>query len=232
MPAAARGLQQLLPNAQLVSYPRRMEAILSCPLKTEMDVSNEKHLLARLCAGDRASYEQLVTTYGGRMLAVARRLVRNEEDARDSVQDAFLQAFRSIEKFEGRSSLGSWPHRIVVNAALMRIRARSRRREDSLDDLLPQFDADGNRIAPETELVVSLEKLLESREVIEFVRRAIDQLPEGYRNVLLIRDIEGYDTKETAALLGLTPGAVKVRLHRARAALKTLLEPIMQRERP
>ncbi len=232
MPAAARGLQQLLPNAQLVSYPRRMEAILSCPLKTGMDVLNEKHLVARLCAGDRASYEQLVTTYGGRMLAVARRLVRNEEDARDSVQDAFLQAFRSIEKFEGRSSLGSWLHRIVVNAALMRIRARSRRREDSLDDLLPQFDADGNRIAPETELVVSLEKLLESREVIEFVRRAIDQLPEGYRNVLLIRDIEGYDTKETAALLGLTPGAVKVRLHRARAALKTLLEPIMQRERP
>jgi len=197
-----------------------------------MDVSNEKHLVVRLRAGDQASYKQLITTYGGRMLAVARRLVRNEEDARDSVQDAFLQAFRSIEKFEGRSSLGSWLHRIVVNAALMRIRSRSRRREDSLDDLLPQFDADGNRIAPEIEHVVSLEKLLESREAIEFVRRAIDQLPEGYRNVLLIRDIEGYDTKETAALLGLTPGAVKVRLHRARAALKTLLEPIMLRERP
>ncbi len=201
-------------------------------MKTGMDVSNEKHLVARLCAGDRASYEQLVTTYGGRMLAVARRLVRNEEDARDSVQDAFLQAFRNIEKFEGRSSLGSWLHRIVVNAALMKIRARSRRREVSLEDLLPQFDADGNRIAPETELVVSVEKLLESREIREFVRRAIDQLPERYRNVLLVRDIEGYDTKETAALLGLTPGAVKVRLHRARAALKTLLEPIMRREGP
>ena len=92
MPAAARGLQQLLPNTQLVSYPRRMEAILRCPLKTGMDVSNEKHLVARLRAGDQASYKQLITTYGGRMLAVARRLVRNEEDARDSVQDAFLQA--------------------------------------------------------------------------------------------------------------------------------------------
>ena len=82
------------------------------------------------------------------------------------------------------------------------------------------------------EPVVSIEKLLESREASEFVRRAIDQLPERYRNVLLIRDIEGYDTKEAAALFGLTPGTVKVRLHRARAALKTLLEPIMRRERP
>ena len=197
-----------------------------------MGTSNENHLIARLRAGDRTGYEQLVTTYGGRMLAVARRLVRNEEDARDCVQDAFLQAFRCIAQFEGRSSLGSWLHRIVVNAALMKIRARSRRREDSLDDLLPQFDADGNRVAPEARLVVSLEKLLESRETAEFVRHAVDQLPEGYRNVLLIRDIEGYDTNETAALLGLTPGAVKVRLHRARAALKSLLEAIMQGGRP
>ncbi len=69
-----------------------MEAILRCLLKTGMDVSNEKHLVARLRAGDHVSHEQLVTAYGGRMLAVARRLVRNEEDARDSVQDAFLQA--------------------------------------------------------------------------------------------------------------------------------------------
>ena len=90
---------------------------------------------------DDASYEQLVRTYGGRMLAVARRLVRNEEDARDCVQEAFLQAFRNIEKFEQRASLGSWLHRIVTNAALMKLRARARRPEESIEDLLPQSGA-------------------------------------------------------------------------------------------
>ncbi len=80
-------------------------------------------------------------------------------------------------------------------------------------------------------MAVSLE-LLERREVREAVRRSIDQLPDGYRNVLLIRDIEGYDTEETAALLGLTPGAVKTRLHRARTALKSLLAPVIRGGKP
>ena len=208
-----------------------MDAVPKQPPQGVEDLSDERQLVARLRVGDDASYEQLVRTYGGRMLAVARRLVRNEEDARDCVQEAFLQAFRNIEKFEQRASLGSWLHRIVVNAALMKLRARARRPEESIEDLLPQFDADGQRTAPEAELAVSLE-LLERREVREAVRRSIDQLPDGYRNVLLIRDIEGYDTEETAALLGLTPGAVKTRLHRARTALKSLLAPVIRGGKP
>jgi RNA polymerase sigma-70 factor (ECF subfamily) len=204
-----------------------MDAVPKQPPPGGEDLADERQLVARLRVGDGASYEQLVRTYGGRLLAVARRLVRNEEDARDCVQEAFLQAFRNIEKFEQRASLGSWLHRIVTNAALMKLRARARRPEASIEDLLPQFDADGQRAAPEAELAVSLE-LLERREVREAVRRSIDQLPDGYRNVLLIRDIEGYDTAETAALLGLTPGAVKTRLHRARTALKSLLAPVIR----
>ena len=208
-----------------------MDAVPKQPPQGVEDLSDERQLVARLRVGDDASYEQLVRTYGGRMLAVARRLVRNEEDARDCVQEAFLQAFRNIEKFEQRASLGSWLHRIVVNAALMKLRARARRPEESIEDLLPQFDADGQRTGPEAELAVSLE-LLERREVREAVRRSIDQLPDGYRNVLLIRDIEGYDTEETAKLLGLTPGAVKTRLHRARTALKSLLAPVIRGGKP
>ena len=222
-----RWLQPPLPNARGLSYPRCMDAVPKQPPPGGEHLADESQLVARLRVGDGASYEQLVRTYGGRMLAVARRLVRNEEDARDCVQEAFLQAFRNIEKFEQRASLGSWLHRIVANAALMKLRARARRPEQSIEDLLPQFDADGQRTAPEAELAVSLE-LLESREVREAVRRSIDQLPDGYRNVLLIRDIEGYDTEETAKLLGLTPGAVKTRLHRARTALKSLLAPVIR----
>ena len=227
MPDAARRLQASLPNARGLSYPRCMDTIPKRPPQNDVDVSNEKDLVARLRAGDRASFERLVRAYGGRMLAVARRLLRNEENARDCVQEAFLQTFRNIKNFEQRASLGSWLHRIVVNAALMKLRAGGRRPEESIEDLLPQFDADGLRIEPEAELAVSLERL-ESAKTREAVRRSIDQLPDGYRNLLLLRDIEGYDTEETAALLGLTPGAVKTRLHRARAALKSLLEPMMR----
>lgn len=98
------------------------------------------------------------------MLAVAQRFVGNEEAARDCVQKAFLQAFRGIDRFEERASLGTWLHRIVVNAALTKLRARDRRPEESLEALLPQFDGHGGRIEPEAGWSVSIETLLEDRE--------------------------------------------------------------------
>ncbi|MFQ5757533.1 MAG: RNA polymerase sigma factor [Acidiferrobacterales bacterium] len=195
------------------------------------DPAVEADLVAGLRGGDEACYELLVRAYAGQMLAVARRIVRHEEDARDCVQDAFLQVFRNIDKFEARSSLSSWVHRIVVNTALMKVRSQKRHPQDSLEDLMPQFDEDGCRVEIE-DRSVSIETLMESKQAREWVRRSIDRLPDNYRNVLIIRDIEGYDTEEAAALLGLTPGAVKVRLHRARAALKSLLTPLMHGEVP
>lgn len=164
------------------------------------------------------------------MLAVARRYMRNDADASDCVQEAFIQAHRNIGKFEQRASLQSWLHRIVVNAALMKLRAQKRRPEESLDDNHPQFDADGQRLNLEPTATKSLEKLLEIKEMRSLVRTAINQLPDSARNLLLLRDIEGYTTKEVATLLDTTPGAVKTGLHRARSALKSLLMPIMQEE--
>ncbi len=191
-----------------------------------MSASNEERLVGKLRDGNRASFEHLVRTHGGRMLAVARRITRDEEDATDAVQDAFLNAFRSIDTFEERSSLGTWLHRIVVNSALMKIRTQQRRPEISIEELLPDYDSDGLRLEPETKLV-SIETVLEQGETREFVHSAINKLPENYHNLLLLRDIEEYDTRETAELLEITPGAVKTGLHRARAALKSLLDPIM-----
>lgn len=193
---------------------------------------DDEALLAGLRAGDAASYEVLVRTHGGRMLAVARRFLRNEADARDCVQDAFLLAFRQIHTFEGRSSVGTWLHRIVVNAALMKVRARLGQREESLDGLLPEFDAMGNRVERSAPLGPSAEILVQRREVRDLVRQSIDRLPEGYRTILILRDIEEYDTEETARLLDTTPGNVKTRLHRARAALKTLIGPLRSEEEP
>lgn len=200
--------------------------------QVKVGLPDEKGLIAGLRNGDAASYERIVEVYGGRMLAVARRLVRIEEDARDCVQDAFLQVFRNIHSFEERSSLGSWLHRIVVNAALTKIRGHKRRQEAPLDDLLPQFDADGWRPQAGADHLARFESLLESREIRRIVRRSIDQLPVGYRTVLILRDIEELDTEETAALLGLSAGAVKTRLHRARTALKQMLESVVREQEP
>jgi RNA polymerase sigma-70 factor (ECF subfamily) len=187
-------------------------------------MSHESDLIVRLRQADPASFEQLVRDHGGAMLAVARRLVRNEADAQDCVQEAFLKAFQSIDGFEGRARLSTWLHRIVVNVALGKIRTRTRRAESAIEDLLPEFDAAGCRVESERGGAATPEAILESAEIVKHVRGCIDRLPEPYRNVLILRDIEGYDTDETATFLGMKSGAVKTRLHRARAALKTLLE--------
>jgi RNA polymerase sigma-70 factor (ECF subfamily) len=181
-------------------------------------------LVEHLRAGDEAAYEMLVRRYGGRMLATARRMLGSEPEARDAVQDALLSAFRSIERFEGGAQLSTWLHRIVVNAALMRLRSRRRRREDAIDDLLPRFDEEGWWPEGGTCDAAAAEEPLERDEVRARVRRAIAQLPETYRTVLTLRDIEDLDPAETARALGISTNAVKSRLHRARQALKTLLE--------
>jgi RNA polymerase sigma-70 factor (ECF subfamily) len=188
----------------------------------------ESALIARLQAGEADAYADLVRTQGPRMLAVARRILRADDDAADAVQEAFISAFRAIGNFEGGAKLSTWLHRIVVNASLMRLRNRTRRPEVSIDELLPRFE-DGQHVDEPREWR-SPEPLdaLERRETRQLVRSLIDELPTDYRTVLMLRDIEGLDTKETAELLGVTPNAAKIRLHRARLALRSKLDPHMR----
>jgi RNA polymerase sigma-70 factor, ECF subfamily len=182
-------------------------------------------LIARLRQGDPAAFEELVREHGGHLLAVARRLLRQDEDARDAVQDAFLLAFRGLPAFAGRCRLSTWLHRITVNAALMKLRTRSRKPEAPIDALLPEFLPDGHHVTQFTEWSLSPSQHLLRAEARGQVRAAIDRLPESYRTVLLLRDIEELDTTEVAGMLGISGNAVKIRLHRARQALRTLLEP-------
>ena len=184
----------------------------------------ERRLIQGLREEDPESYGELLNCYGGRMLAVARRMLQNEDDAQDCVQEAFLQAFRKIDTFEERASLGSWLHRIVVNAALMKIRQRKRRQETPLEDHLCEFDAEGNRKTLAPELTTAMESRLERLEIQTLIRQEIGALPTNFRNIILLRDIEEYDTAETATLLGLSLSSTKTRLHRARAALKRKVE--------
>jgi len=154
---------------------------------------DEDALLAGLRAGDDQAYERMVRAYGGRLLAVAQRILRNEEDARDAVQTAYLSAFRSIERFEGGCRLSTWLHRIVVNAALMKLRSRRRRPEESIEPLLPTFVDDGHH-ALQFATWEGADALLERSETRQLVRDAIDRLPESYRTVLVLRDIEQVGT--------------------------------------
>ena len=183
-------------------------------------------LVEGLRNGDETAFEEMVRRFGGRLLATARRYLRSEDDAHDALQDALLCAFKSISKFKSNSQLSTWLHRIVINSSLMRLRARRRRPEAdeaSIDTLLPQFDATGHWTA-QSQNSLPAYIYLEMAETQALVRRCINELPEQYRLVLMLRDIDERGTCEAAALLGLTTNNVKVRLHRARQALKTLIE--------
>ena len=185
---------------------------------------DEPQLVARLRAGEESAFEQLVRSTSGRLLAAARRLLRNEEDARDAVQSAFIRAFQSLSRFREESRLSTWLHRILVNEALMKLRSRARAEEESIDPLLPTFVADGHQTRDTVDWSESADKALERAETRALINRAIDQLPESYRTVLVMRDLEEMSTAEVAEMLGVSANVIKVRLHRARQALRTLLE--------
>jgi RNA polymerase sigma-70 factor (ECF subfamily) len=184
---------------------------------------DEAALLSALRSGQEWAFEAMVRTFGGRLLAVARRFTRNEEDARDVVQSAYLSAFQALERFEGASQLSTWLHRIVINTALMRLRSQRRKPEESIEALLPAFLEDGHHVEQFSDWTTPADVLLEKKQTRAAVRACIAQLPDNYKTVLVLRDIEELSTDEVARTLAMTPTAVKVRLHRARQALSTLL---------
>jgi RNA polymerase sigma-70 factor (ECF subfamily) len=186
-------------------------------------VVDDQALLTALRAGHEWAFETMVRRYGGRLLTVARRFTRNDEDARDVLQSAYLSAFRALNDFEGSCQLSTWLHRIVVNTALMKLRSRRRKPEESIDALLPAFQEDGHHVEQFSEWSTPADQLMEREDTRATVRGCIEQLPENYRLVLKLRDIEELSTVEVAAMLAMTPTAIKVRLHRARQALSTLL---------
>lgn len=194
--------------------------------------TGEAALLARLRRGEEGAFETLVRENGCRMLAIARRFVRDEAEAQDVVQDAFASAFGALVRFQGEAKLSTWLHRITVNCALMRLRTRRRRPEVLLEDLLPRWEPDGHPVEFPVPWREVAEDTVERSDVREAVLGAIDRLPETSRNVLMMRDIEELDTATTAELLGVTENAVKIRLHRARQALRQVLDPVLRSTAP
>jgi RNA polymerase sigma-70 factor (ECF subfamily) len=186
---------------------------------------DEPAFVASLRSGEAGAFERLVRECGGRMLAVARRMLRSEADAQDAVQEAYLSAFKALPRFAGDSKVSTWLHRILVNVCLMRIRKLSRRPERSIESLLPTFKDDGHFASRPT--AWSGRDAAAGEEESAMMREAIAELPESYREVVVLRDIVGVDTAEAARHLGTSENNVKTRLHRARLALKAIVEQRM-----
>ena len=176
---------------------------------------------------DRASVESFVRANAGWMHRVARRYLHDEGLAEDCVQESFARMFAALDCFEHRSRLKSWLHRIVVNTALMKLRSIRRHREEPLDSAVLMLDCQSARIAGHWAEATTPADNLDRAEASAIVVRGINSLPENYRVVLQLLDIDGLDTSSVATALNLSQSNVKVRLHRARRALKCLIEPAL-----
>lgn len=187
----------------------------------------ESRLVERLKAGEGRAFDEFVAVAAPRALAVARRMLAREEDAQDAVQEAFLSAFKALARFDGRSQLTTWLHRITVNVCLMKMRSQRRRPQRPIENFLPEFLPDGHQKTSSRMWKPAGPDGIEQDELRALVRSKIEELPEQYRAIIILRDIEELDTDETATVLGISANAVKTRLHRARQALRGLLDPHM-----
>jgi len=189
-----------------------------------MRSGTEATLIDQLRGGDTAALEGLMEQFAPRVHRLAYGITRNEADAEEIVQDVFMSLFRKIEGFEGRAALGTWIYRITVNAALIKRRGKRVELEVLLEDHLPTFREDGHREGDRALLLADWsetpEEELLSNESRRAVRRLIAGLPDHYRVVLLLRDMEELSNEETAEILHDSVASVKSRLHRARMALR------------
>lgn len=192
---------------------------------------SEAESIRRILAGEKQLFHELIRPCERSIYFLLYSLLRNEADAEDAAQETVIKVYRNLHLFRGDSQFRTWVLSIARNEGLGRLRKVENRREDSLDALT---DGDAGDFTPA--ILTSWREIpteaLERQELGTVLREAIDGLPEIYRNVVLLRDIEELDVRETAAVLGIAEGAVKVRLHRARALLQRYLTPKLKRFAP
>jgi RNA polymerase sigma-70 factor (ECF subfamily) len=185
------------------------------------DNYDEADLIARLQAGDKAACAECIELHAPPVYRLALRLMGNEVDAEDVMQETFLNAFKAINSFEGRSGLGTWLYRIAHNAAMMRLRRPS----PHLLSVEETLNGDPPGLVPRQlfDWCCLPEEDFASEEVRLELERAVRELPDTFKGVFVLRELEGLSTSQTAATLDLSEGAVKVRLHRARLWLRERL---------
>ncbi len=188
---------------------------------------SEGELISRALEDDYEAFEEIVVRHQDKAYRLAWGLVKNDAAAQDVVQDAFLNVYRKLHTFAGDARLGTWIYRVVVNAALMRIRKEQRRRETGFSPEAPEPEE--GAFAVPTSWRVQADVAAENQELREQIVAAIDELDPKYQTVFLLRELEGLSLKEIGEVLELSEGAVKTRLHRARLFLQASLEPYLGR---
>ncbi|MGE5205834.1 MAG: RNA polymerase sigma factor [Chlamydiota bacterium] len=174
---------------------------------------SDEEVVARVLAGETALFEIIMRRYNQRLYRVAYSILRNDAEAEDVMQDAYVRAYQHLDQFAGRARFSTWLTRIAVHEALARAQRRSR---------LQELDAEpyGGNMTPLSSTTPDPEQQASDRELVALLQSAVLALPPAYRSVLMLRDIEEMSTADTAEALELTEENVKVRLHRARALLR------------
>ncbi len=217
--AVAKGRPCAAPSPSVVE-PFRFKASVRKP-------PTDAVLVARARTGDAAAMRELLGRYEGRLFSLAMRIVQNEHDAQEVLQDVSFAVWQKLPHFEGRSQISTWLHRVTVNAALMHLRSRRR----NLRILTAAGDVTRDRCSDGFDGFESLraasptpEDHLQFVDLRGEIRKAVSGLPQELRAVLLARLVEGRNTRQTANSLGLSTIAVKMRLHRARTVLRETIE--------
>jgi RNA polymerase sigma-70 factor (ECF subfamily) len=192
-------------------------------MKTSNSAARDMALVERIGTGDHAAFESLMRTHNGKLFRIARAILKDDGDAEDALQDAYLEAYRHLDEFRGGSELSTWLTRIVVNQALMRLRKEKRRSSivpfrsgASTDAESPVAQVPDNRSESPSAAAIRAE----TRRILE---RRIDELPSSFRAVFIMREVEDMGIDEIAECLSISPATVRTRLFRARALLRAAL---------
>lgn len=186
-----------------------------------METVTDIELVAGIKKGDELAFQEIMSRYTQKVFNLAMRLTRNQEDAEEVLQDVFVTVYNKIESFEGKSQFSSWLYRVTANTAFMKLRRRKSTESVSFEDLSANVKDNWVGQTPDENNIDYMSIKHELRDIIE---RAVARLPEEYKNIFVLRDIDGLSNEEVAEMMALTVPAVKSRLHRARMLLRRKLQ--------
>ena len=188
--------------------------------KTDKIDKTDNDLILEIRRGNQASFEELISRYAAKAFSLATRFTKSQQDAEEVLQDVFVTVHRKINNFEGKSSFSSWLYRITVNASLMKLRKKRRDQTVSIEDMLPHVQ---DMPTSKNGEIADLDHLTYRSQLRTVLENAIRKLPEEYRPVFVLRDVDGLTNREVSKILNITVPAVKSRLHRSRLMLRRRL---------
>jgi RNA polymerase sigma-70 factor (ECF subfamily) len=200
-------------------------------VEMQMKNTDEAGLIARVLAGEKELFHELIRPYERMVYLTLFSIVKNETEAEDGAQEAVISAYRHLESFRGDAKFSTWLTTIAINEGRKRLRKAKGRAEDSIDEQIEELEGD-YMPAPLTDWREIPLEALERKELREILRVAVTGLPDIYRQVFALRDLEEMNIEETAKALGITTATVKVRLHRARLMLQKQLVPFLTTSAP